>query len=121
VELAGYTIPAGTIVAPYLNLVHRSARHYRDPEKFRPQRFLDQRIDTSVWLPFGSGARRCLGATFAQVEIRTVLREVLRRVELAPTAAPGEAVRTRHLVLTEVKVESLGLHDNAFRRIRGRP
>ncbi len=99
VQLGGYTLPAGTMLAPYMPLVHRSARYHPDPEQFRPQRFLDQRVDTAVWFPFGGGVRRCLGATFAQVEMRTVLSEVLRRVELAPTTAPDEPVRVRHVTL----------------------
>jgi cytochrome P450 len=99
VQLAGYRIPAGTILAPSINLVHHSSRHYPDPEAFRPQRFLDQRADPAIWLPFGGGVRRCLGATFAQVEMRTVLREVLRRVELSPTTAPDEPVKPRHVTM----------------------
>lgn len=99
VELAGHRIPAGHILAPSINLVHHSSRHYPDPDEFRPQRFLDQRPDPAIWLPFGGGVRRCLGATFAQVEMRTVLREVLRRVELVPTTAPGEPVRPRHVTM----------------------
>ncbi len=99
VQLAGYRIPAGTILAPSINLVHHSSRHYPDPDVFRPQRFLDQRADPAVWLPFGGGVRRCLGATFAQVEMRTVLREVLRRVELSPTTAPDEPVKPRHVTM----------------------
>ena len=98
-QLAAYRIPAGTTLASSVDLVHHSARHYPDPESFRPQRFLDQRADPSVWFPFGGGVRRCLGATFAQVEMRTVLGEVLRRVELAPTTAPDEQVRARHVML----------------------
>ncbi|MDQ3762270.1 MAG: cytochrome P450 [Actinomycetota bacterium] len=98
-QLGGYHIPAGTILAPSINLVHHSSQHYRDPEEFRPQRFLDHRADPAVWLPFGGGVRRCLGATFAQVEMRTVLREVLRRVELSPTTAPDEPVRPRHVTM----------------------
>jgi cytochrome P450 len=99
VQLAGYRIPAGTILAPSINLVHHSNRHYPDPDVFRPQRFLDQRADPAIWLPFGGGVRRCLGATFAQIEMRTVLREVLRRVELAPTTAPDELVKPRHVTM----------------------
>jgi cytochrome P450 family 135 len=99
VQLAGYRIPAGTILAPSINLVQHSSRHYPDPEEFRPQRFLDQRADPAVWLPFGGGVRRCLGATFAQTEMRTVLREVLRRVELSPTTAPDEPVKPRHVTM----------------------
>jgi cytochrome P450 len=99
VELAGYRIPAGTMLAPSIDLVHHDPRYYPEADEFRPQRFVDQRADTSVWLPFGGGIRRCLGATFAQVEMRTVLREVLRRVELAPTTARAETVRVRHVTL----------------------
>ena len=99
VQLAGYRIPAGHFLLPSINLVHHSSRLYRDPDEFQPQRFLGQRPDPAVWLPFGGGVRRCLGATFAQVEMRTVLREVLRRVELAPTTAPGEPVRPRHVTM----------------------
>ncbi|MGH3793588.1 MAG: cytochrome P450 [Pseudonocardiaceae bacterium] len=99
VELAGYRLPAGTMVAPAINLVHHYRRYYQDPDEFQPQRFLDTRADPAIWFPFGGGIRRCLGATFAQVEMRTVLREVLRRVELAPTTAPDEQVRVRHVTL----------------------
>jgi cytochrome P450 len=99
VELAGYRLPAGTMLAPTIYLVHRDGRYYPEPEEFRPQRFLDKRADRSVWLPFGGGIRRCLGATFAQVEMRVVLREVLRRVELVPTTEPAEPVRVRHVTL----------------------
>jgi cytochrome P450 len=98
-DLGGYHLPAGVILAPSINLVHHSSEHYPDPDEFQPQRFLDQRPDPSIWLPFGGGVRRCLGATFAQVEMRTVLREILRRVELAPTTAPDEPVRARHVTM----------------------
>ncbi len=99
VQMGGYRIPAGTILAPSINLVQHSSQHYPDPERFQPQRFLDHRPDPTVWLPFGGGVRRCLGATFAQVEMRTVLREILRSVELTPTTAPDEPVRPRHVTM----------------------
>ena len=98
-QLGGYHLPAGVILAPSINLVHHSSRYYPDPDAFQPQRFLDQRPDPAVWLPFGGGVRRCLGATFAQVEMRTVLREILLRVELAATTAPDEPVRARHVTM----------------------
>lgn len=98
-QLGGYHIPAGTILAPSINLVHHSSRYYPEPDEFQPQRFLDRRPDPAIWLPFGGGVRRCLGAAFAQVEMRTVLREVLRRVELAVTTTPDEPVRARHVTM----------------------
>ena len=50
-------------------------------------------------MPFGGGNRRCLGATFALAEQRIVVREVLRRVELATTDAPGERQRVKAVIL----------------------
>ncbi|MDQ3899824.1 MAG: cytochrome P450 [Actinomycetota bacterium] len=98
-QLGGYHIAAGVILAPSINLVHHSSRYYPEPDEFQPQRFLDRRPDPAVWLPFGGGVRRCLGATFAQVEMRTVLREILCKVELAATTAPDEPVRARHVTM----------------------
>ena len=99
VELGGYRLPAGTYVAPTVGLVQRSERHYPEPSEFRPERFVDGRVDSSTWFPFGGGVRRCLGATFAGVEMRIVLREVLRRVELTVTEAPAERVRMHNIML----------------------
>jgi cytochrome P450 len=99
VELDGYRLPAGIYVILALGLIQRSERHYPEPGEFRPERFLDGRVDPSTWFPFGGGVRRCLGATFAGVEMRIVLREVLRRMELAVTEAPAERVRMRHITL----------------------
>jgi cytochrome P450 len=53
----------------------------------------------TTWLPFGGGNRRCLGATFAMAEMRVVLREVLRRVDLATTTAAGERQKVKHVIL----------------------
>lgn len=100
VDLAGYHLPAGVMVAPGIGLVHSSAAQYPDPERFDPDRMLGAVLTPTTWLPFGGGNRRCLGATFAMVEMRVVLREVLRRVDLQPTSAPGERQRVRHVILT---------------------
>jgi cytochrome P450 len=99
VELGGHRIPAGVSVAPAIGLVQRSARHYPDPLRFDPDRMIGATLTPTTWLPFGGGARRCLGATFAQVEMRVVLREILRRVELAPTTARSERQRAKHITL----------------------
>lgn len=98
-EVAGYRLPAGAMLVPSIALVHRDGRNYPQPEEFRPERFLESRAEPSTWLPFGGGIRRCLGATFAQVELRTVLREVLRRVEFEVSDAPAEKVAVRHVTL----------------------
>jgi cytochrome P450 len=99
VELAGHRLPAGVTVAPAIGLVQRSARHYPDPLRFDPDRMVGATLTPTTWLPFGGGGRRCLGATFAQVEMRVVLREILRRVELATTTARSERRRAKHITL----------------------
>jgi cytochrome P450 len=99
VELGGHRLPAGVTVVPAIGLVQRSARHYPDPLRFDPDRMVGATLSPTTWLPFGGGGRRCLGATFAQVEMRVVLREILRRVELATTTARSERQRAKHITL----------------------
>jgi cytochrome P450 family 135 len=99
VELAGYHLPAGVMVAPGIGLVHASPEQYPDPERFDPERMLGATLGPTTWLPFGGGNRRCLGATFAMAEMRTVLREVLLRVELRTSTAQGERQKVKHVIL----------------------
>lgn len=97
VEVGGYRLPAGIMVDPAIGLVHASADVYPDPERFDPERMLGTALSPTTWLPFGGGNRRCLGATFAMVEIRVVLREILRRVDLCTTTAPDEKQQAKHV------------------------
>ncbi len=99
VELAGYRLPAGVMVAPGIGLVHSSSRQYPDPDRFDPDRMVGATPGPTTWLPFGGGNRRCLGATFAMVEMRVVLREVLRQVELCTTAVADERQKVKHVIL----------------------
>jgi cytochrome P450 len=99
VELAGYRLPAGVMVAPGIGLVHSSSAQYAHPDRFDPDRMVGTTPGPTTWLPFGGGNRRCLGATFAMVELRVVLREVLRRVELSTTTAAAERQRVKHVIL----------------------
>jgi cytochrome P450 family 135 len=99
VEIAGHLLPAGVMVAPGVGLVHSDDRVYPDADRFDPDRMIGATLSPTTWLPFGGGARRCLGATFAMAEMRVVLREVLRRVELETTTAAGESQRVKHVIL----------------------
>jgi cytochrome P450 len=98
-DLAGYRLPAGVMVAPGIGLVHTSAQQYPEPHRFNPDRMLGATPSPTTWLPFGGGNRRCLGATFALVEMKVVLREVLRRADLATTTAAAERQRVKHVIL----------------------
>ncbi len=98
-QLDGWVIPPGVELNPSITTIHRRADHYPDPQSFRPERFLGPDApDTYTWIPFGGGTRRCLGASFALMEMRVVLRRVLERTELQPTAGP-EKVQRRAITL----------------------
>ena len=98
VDLAGYRLPPGVMVAPSIGLVHASAALYPGPDRFDPDRMLAATLAPTTWFPFGGGNRRCLGAGFAMVEMRVVLREILRRVELCTTTAADERQKLKHVI-----------------------
>lgn len=112
VELAGHLLPAGIMVVPAMVVVHASDAVYPQADRFDPDRMAGVTHSPSEYLPFGGGNRRCLGATFALVEFRVVLREVLRRVELDTTELPAERRRLKHVIFVP--------HRGARIRIRSR-
>ena len=102
-EVAGWLLPAGTLVLPAIAAIHMRPDLYPEPHEFRPERFLDDGAQSYAWIPFGGGVRRCIGASFAQVEMRVVLRELLRRVRLrAPSSAP-ERAKIRHVTVVPAR------------------
>lgn len=80
--LQGYELPAGIQVGVAILQVHRRPELYPEPETFRPERFLERSFSPFEFLPFGGGARRCIGAAFALYEMKLVLATVLRSLEL---------------------------------------
>jgi cytochrome P450 family 135 len=81
VEVLGYRIPVGTVLACNIVSAQRRPDIYPEPLAFRPERFLDNAPETYAWIPFGGGVRRCLGAAFALYEMRIVLRMVVERTQ----------------------------------------
>jgi cytochrome P450 len=99
-EVDGVSLPAGTDVTPAIWLAHTRARDYPEPYAFRPERFLERAPATYTWLPFGGGVRRCIGAAFAELEMRVVLDEVLSRFELRPASRRRERVARRNVTFS---------------------
>ena len=97
-EVAGYRLPAGVTVMPSIALVHRSGA-YRDATSFEPERFLEGSPPPYTFLPFGGGPRRCIGASFAIMEMKTVLAAVLERVELSAPDPRPEGIKQHHITL----------------------
>jgi cytochrome P450 len=99
-EIGGRLLPAGASVAPCIYLMHRRPEIYPEPERFRPERFLDRPAGTYTWIPFGGGVRRCLGASFALYEMTTVLSTIVTRLRLRPAEPRSERVARRAITLT---------------------
>ncbi len=93
-RIGAWTIPADTIVAPCVHLMHRRADVYPEPLQFRPERFLERDASTYTWIPFGGGVRRCVAWYFAQLEMKRVMEVVLRELDLR-AAGDGEEAPTR--------------------------
>ena len=92
-RLGGYDLPAGTTVAPCIHLIHRDERHYPEAHRFLPERFVGKQPGTYTWIPFGGGVRRCLAASYAEMEMKRVLRIVLETTELRAVESGGERAR----------------------------
>jgi cytochrome P450 len=92
----GNRIPAKMTVFLAPLLLHRRADYFPNPEKFDPDRWLGEEPPPFSYVPFGAGARRCIGEDFARNEAAIVLEKVLRRLSFAP--APGPPVRVAPLV-----------------------
>jgi cytochrome P450 family 135 len=99
-ELGGRVLPAGVHITPSIYLTHHNPDVYPEPHAFRPERFLERPPGTYEWIPFGGGTRRCLGASFALFEMRIVLGEVLRRLDLETTAEAGESIARRAITFS---------------------
>ncbi len=100
VEIGGWELPAGVAVTPCVYLVHRNPEVYPEPDRFLPERFLDNPPGTYTWIPFGGGVRRCLGASFAQFEMAVVLEELVSRREIRPAKPAPERVFRRAITET---------------------
>ena len=99
-ELDGYEVPAGWYVAPAIPVIHRDPERYPEPDEFRPERFLNGGVQPDAWIPFGGGKRRCVGSHLAMLELRTVIAEVVRRLDVRPARPAPERTRLHHVTLT---------------------
>jgi cytochrome P450 len=99
IEIGGWTYPVGCALVANAYLVHHDADTYEDPYEFRPERFVDSKPGTYTWIPFGGGRRRCLGASFAMLEMKIVLRAVLGARELRVATGSAELPRRRNITI----------------------
>ena len=97
VELGGYVLPAGVFVVPSIYLTHRRPDIYPDPLAFKPERFIESPPSNTEYLPFGGGVRRCLGASFAQFEMKVVLGTILQHTRVRAPEPRAERITRRSI------------------------
>ncbi len=102
-KLGGLEFPAGSNICPCTLLVHRDPSIYSNPWTFDPKRFLQSQPAASEWFPYGAGTRRCIGASFAQLEARIILQELLHRLHITPVNQNPEPTKVRAIVLTPAR------------------
>jgi cytochrome P450 len=100
VQIGGVSYAAGVVLIASAELVHHDGEIYPEPYAFRPERFLGSTPGTYTWIPFGGGRRRCLGASFAMLEMKIVLRTVLRHYGLMPASARPPMARRRGITVS---------------------
>ncbi len=96
----GFELPAGADVTPAIWLAHTRADRYPEPFAFRPERFLDRAPSTFAWIPFGGGVRRCIGAAFAEMEMRVALAEILQRKTVSAASGAAERIARRNVTFS---------------------
>jgi cytochrome P450 len=115
-RIGRFELPAGTFVLPAIAALHFRPDLFGDPAEFRPERFLEDNAEHYSWIPFGGGVRRCIGASFAEFEMRIVLRTILERVELRAADPRPERPRARNITLAPAKETRVVLERRLPRR-----
>ena len=94
-QLGEYEIPADTLVTACIWLLHQNADLYPEPDRFRPERFLEQPAGRYTWIPFGGGLRSCIGGSFALTQMKVVLRTLALQTRLEPAEQADEKIQRR--------------------------
>jgi cytochrome P450 len=98
-QIGPWTVPHGHTIVASIGLLHADESVFPDARRFDPDRFMSRRPDPAEWIPYGGGVRRCIGAAFATMEIRVVLRTLLRYYVISPSSARDEGWRSRGVAI----------------------
>jgi cytochrome P450 len=125
VEIGGVHYPPGVMLVAYIHLLHHDPEIYPNPSAFLPERFIEslggRATSTYTWIPFGGGRRRCLGASFATLEMKLVLRAVLERCELHPAGEHAEPTRRRNITVSPARGCEVILRERSCARTPSAP
>jgi cytochrome P450 len=118
VTIGDWTYPEGVALLAHAYLVHHDPAIYPDPYAFRPERFLEEPPGTYTFIPFGGGRRRCIGASFATLEMKIVIKTVLENLELKPGADGVEVARRRNITVSPSRGTPLVLKEREREQLR---
>ncbi|XP_031636156.1 probable cytochrome P450 4ac1, partial [Contarinia nasturtii] len=93
-------LPAKTIIHIVIFMLHCDPKYFPDPEKFDPNRFINNEIKHPfAYVPFSAGQRNCIGQKFAMMELRTAVGEIIKNFKLVPITKPEDVVIISDLIL----------------------
>jgi cytochrome P450 len=113
IEIGGWSYPTGCSLVANGYLIHHDPEIYPDPYAFRPDRFLEEPPGTYTWIPFGGGRRRCLGASFAMLEMKVVLSTLLEACEMRASGAGVEVAQRRNITVRPARGARVTLGERA--------
>jgi cytochrome P450 family 138 len=102
-QIGPWTMAQGQTIVASIGLLHADEAVFPDARRFDPERFLSQPPDPAAWIPYGGGVRRCIGAAFATMEMRVVLRTLLRDYVITPSSARDERWQTRRVAIAPAR------------------
>jgi cytochrome P450 len=102
-EIGPWTLPQGQTIVASIGLLHADEAVFPNARRFDPDRFLARPPDPAEWIPYGGGVRRCIGAAFANMELRVVLRTLLRDYVIRPSRARDEGFRSRGVAIAPAR------------------
>jgi len=103
VEFLDYSFESGTIFMGCMYLTLQREDLYPNPKEFRPERFLERKYSSFEFIPFGNGARRCVGEALALYEMKLVLATILSHYQLEFADSRPEVPRRRGVTLAPAK------------------
>lgn len=110
IRLGEWVIPEDCIVMASTQLAMVAEQSFPDAAAFDPDRFVGQAPNPFAWIPFGGGMMRCIGASFATMEMEVTLRTILREFRIEPTLAPDERIHTRGVTVSPGRGGLLTVH-----------
>ncbi|MGP4054715.1 cytochrome P450 [Mycobacterium sp. 4D054] len=110
IQLGEWVIPEGDTILASTQLAMAAESSFPDAEKFDPDRFLGKAPNPFAWIPFGGGMMRCIGASFATMEMEVTLRAMLREFTIEPTTEPDEKPHSRGVTVTPARNGRVVVH-----------